>query len=152
MFCVTAVKNHKLVQSQFLQPYFSNYFSACLSKISVFYFTMKHTANISVKNMNVFNFDACWCQCYKNLITFLRFIFVKWNKSALYIMSKTTQNVVQISVKQGKSTKIVQHWHQVVLCGWAGATPKNLHKYSEIYNRAGCLTLDYNLPSRYQYH
>ena len=35
----------------------------------------------------------------------------------------------------------------VVLCGWAGATPKNLHKYSEIYHRAGCITLDYNLPS-----
>ena len=36
----------------------------------------------------------------------------------------------------------------VLLCGWAGATPKNLHKYSEIYHRAGCITLDYNLPSR----
>ena len=37
----------------------------------------------------------------------------------------------------------------VLLCGWAGATPKNLHKYSEIYHRAGCITLDYNLPSRF---
>jgi hypothetical protein len=37
----------------------------------------------------------------------------------------------------------------VLLCGWAGATPKNLHKYSEIYQRAGCITLDYNLPSRF---
>ena len=37
----------------------------------------------------------------------------------------------------------------VLLCGWAGSTPKNLHKYSEIYHRAGCITLDYNLPSRF---
>ena len=37
----------------------------------------------------------------------------------------------------------------VLLCGWAGANHKNLSKYSDIYNRAGCLTLGYNLPSRF---
>jgi hypothetical protein len=37
----------------------------------------------------------------------------------------------------------------VLLFGWAGATQKNLSKYSTIYGAAGCLTLGYNLPSRY---
>jgi hypothetical protein len=37
----------------------------------------------------------------------------------------------------------------VLLCGWAGATPKNLSKYSDLYHRAGCFTLGYNLPSRF---
>merc|ERR1711935_338426 len=37
----------------------------------------------------------------------------------------------------------------VLLFGWAGANHKNLSKYSEIYNSAGCTTVQYNLPSKY---
>jgi len=37
----------------------------------------------------------------------------------------------------------------VLLFGWAGASQKNLLKYSDLYNRAGCYTLGYNLPSRF---
>jgi len=37
----------------------------------------------------------------------------------------------------------------VLLFGWAGANKKNLEKYTDIYRRAGCLTLSYNLPTRF---
>jgi hypothetical protein len=37
----------------------------------------------------------------------------------------------------------------VLLFGWAGATEKNLAKYSSIYHRAGCSTLAYILPTRF---
>lgn len=37
----------------------------------------------------------------------------------------------------------------VFLFGWAGATQKNLRKYTQIYQKAGCHTLGYNLPGRF---
>ena len=37
----------------------------------------------------------------------------------------------------------------VLLFGWAGANGKNLSKYSDIYRKAGCITLGYNLPTRF---
>ena len=37
----------------------------------------------------------------------------------------------------------------VLLFGWAGATEKNIAKYSDIYIKAGCVTLAYNLPTRF---
>ena len=35
------------------------------------------------------------------------------------------------------------------MCGWAGANGKNLSKYSDIYRKAGCITIGYNLPTRF---
>ena len=37
----------------------------------------------------------------------------------------------------------------VILFGWAGANGKHLSKYAEMYRRAGCITLGYNLPTRF---
>ena len=37
----------------------------------------------------------------------------------------------------------------VFIFGWAGATEKNMDKYSEIYRRAGCDTMAYYLPTRF---
>jgi len=37
----------------------------------------------------------------------------------------------------------------VLLFGWAGSSDKNLGKYSELYRRAGCTTVQYSLPSRH---
>lgn len=37
----------------------------------------------------------------------------------------------------------------VILFGWAGASQKNLGKYAEIYQKAGCATLTYILPTRF---
>ena len=37
----------------------------------------------------------------------------------------------------------------VFLFGWAGATEKNLDKYSEVYRKAGCDTFSYILPTRF---
>jgi len=37
----------------------------------------------------------------------------------------------------------------VLLFGWAGASHKNLSKYAHIYQRAGCSTVQYNLPSKF---
>jgi len=37
----------------------------------------------------------------------------------------------------------------VCVFGWAGANDKNLAKYSEIYQKAGCATLAYYLPTRF---
>ena len=37
----------------------------------------------------------------------------------------------------------------VMVFGWAGANKKNLEKYTDIYRRAGCVTLSYNLPTRF---
>ena len=37
----------------------------------------------------------------------------------------------------------------VFVFGWAGATEKNMDKYSEIYRRAGCDTMAYYLPTRF---
>jgi len=37
----------------------------------------------------------------------------------------------------------------VFVFGWAGATEKNMDKYSEIYRRAGCDTMAYFLPTRF---
>jgi len=37
----------------------------------------------------------------------------------------------------------------VFVFGWAGANKKNLEKYTDIYRQAGCLTLSYNLPTRF---
>jgi len=38
---------------------------------------------------------------------------------------------------------------QVVLFGWAGASPKNLAKYGELYSEIGCPTVQYILPTRF---
>ena len=37
----------------------------------------------------------------------------------------------------------------VILLGWAGANNKNLSKYTDIYEEAGCMTLNYILPTRF---
>ena len=37
----------------------------------------------------------------------------------------------------------------VLLFGWAGANGKNISKYTNIYQKAGCITLGYNLPTRF---
>ena len=37
----------------------------------------------------------------------------------------------------------------VLVFGWAGANGKNLSKYSDIYRKAGCITIGYNLPTRF---
>ena len=37
----------------------------------------------------------------------------------------------------------------VFVFGWAGATEKNMDKYSEIYRQAGCDTMAYYLPTRF---
>jgi len=37
----------------------------------------------------------------------------------------------------------------VVILGWAGATHKNLGKYSQLYRERGCGTLQYILPTRF---
>ena len=37
----------------------------------------------------------------------------------------------------------------VFVFGWAGANEKNLSKYAEIYQRAGCSTMAYILPTRF---
>lgn len=37
----------------------------------------------------------------------------------------------------------------VVVFGWAGSTHKNLDKYSSLYRRAGCTTIQYILPTRH---
>ena len=37
----------------------------------------------------------------------------------------------------------------VLLFGWAGANGRNLAKYTDIYRKAGCITLSYNLPTRF---
>ena len=37
----------------------------------------------------------------------------------------------------------------IIILGWAGATHKNLSKYSEVYRQLGCGTLQYILPTRF---
>lgn len=37
----------------------------------------------------------------------------------------------------------------VFVFGWAGATEKNLDKYAQIYQKAGCSTMAYILPTRF---
>eukprot|EP00092_Neocalanus_flemingeri_P032431 GFUD01035272.1.p1 GENE.GFUD01035272.1~~GFUD01035272.1.p1 ORF type:complete len:333 (-),score=52.26 GFUD01035272.1:207-1205(-) len=37
----------------------------------------------------------------------------------------------------------------VIILGWAGATHKNLSKYSQVYRERGCGTLQYILPTRF---
>ena len=37
----------------------------------------------------------------------------------------------------------------VLIFGWAGSSLRNLSKYADLYKEAGCLTLCYTLPSRF---
>jgi len=37
----------------------------------------------------------------------------------------------------------------IIIFGWAGATHKNLSKYSDVYRKLGCRTLQYILPTRF---
>ncbi|XP_023335085.1 transmembrane protein 53 [Eurytemora carolleeae] len=37
----------------------------------------------------------------------------------------------------------------VILFGWAGANPKNLSKYGQLYSHLGCPTIEFILPTRF---
>ena len=58
-----------------------------------------------------------------------------------------TQFIVQSAIKKSESGYGVEPL--VIILGWAGATHKNLDKYSQVYRERGCGTLQYILPTRF---
>ena len=55
--------------------------------------------------------------------------------------------IVHPALTQSVSTEKVEPL--VIILGWAGATHKNLDKYSQVYRERGCGTLQYILPTRF---
>merc|ERR1711936_118251 len=63
------------------------------------------------------------------------------------VESADKQFLVQRPLVQSKEGNLTEPL--VIILGWAGASHKNLDKYSRVYRERGCETLQYILPTRF---